>query len=55
MDIEFESFIATVRPSGSGSLEITIPDKICKFSGIIDGTNVRVMIKKVSLLEEEKK
>lgn len=51
--MEFESFIGLVRTSGGSSLEVTIPEKICKFSGIKEGDTIKVMVQKVEMKKEE--
>ena len=44
---EYDKFYGTVWKIGSGSLVITIPSNLAEFTGIGEGDDVVIMIKKV--------
>ena len=53
MENQTESFFATIRTSGTGSYEITIPLKIAKYMNLNFNEDVKVVISKIQQIEKE--
>ena len=45
--MEAETFYEEIKTIGSGTLYISIPDKLARFSGFKKGDKIKVMIKKI--------